>query len=174
MRTLPQRCPLATVYLTWFGSVAGLVALWVVGRYALLGGWLVALPAFVYGYVRLFPKISSGLGYGSVEDRPLSTTPADAASTAPAVTLYTGAGCPFCPIVEARLKGLQQSLGFQLTVVDVTLRPDLAARHRIGSVPVVEVAGRRRAGCATSDELALLIGGGQAEPAFAGAGGRAS
>ncbi len=170
MSTLPQRCPLATVYLTWAGYAIGLVALFLLRQYTTLVVWLVGLPAFLYGYVHIFPRISAGLGYGSVEDRPLPVTPPVEASDAPAVTLYTGAGCPFCPIVEGRLKTLQAMMGFELTVVDVTVRPDLAARHRIGSVPVVEVAGRRRAGCATSAELAQLIAGDRPEPALAGAG----
>lgn len=170
MSTLPQRCPLATVYLTWAGYLIGLVALFLLRQYAVLFVWLVGLPAFLYGYVHIFPRISSTLGYGSVEDRQLSAAPAADRSLAPTVTLFTGAGCPFCPIVEGRLKALQATLGFELTVVDVTVRPDLAARHRIGSVPIVEVEGRRRAGCATSEELAQLIAAGRAEPALAGAG----
>lgn len=174
MKTLPQRCPLAMVYLTWLGYLTGVVALWIVGEYARLGVWLIALPAAVYVYVRIFPRISSRLGYGSVADRSPSTGTPGAQPQPPTVTLYTGAGCPFCPIVESRLKALQQTVGFELTVVDVTVRPDLAARHRIGSVPVVEVAGRRRAGCATSQELAQLITADAPEAVLAGTAGRTS
>ncbi len=159
---LPQRCPLAFVYGTWLVYVAGAVALGFTGRYAGLVAWLVLVPAALYGYVRIFPRISSALGYGSVEDRPQAPGPAELPAGA-TVTLYTGAGCPFCPIVERRLRALQKTMPFELVVVDVTARPDVAARQRIGALPTVEIDGRRHAGCATSEELAELIAG---EPAL--------
>ena len=157
MRTpLPQRCPVSVVYVTWAAYLFGAVFLAATGRLIQLVSWLVVLPGALWLYVRIFPRISVALGYGSVVDRQAGEV---AAGGATRVTLYTGLGCPFCPIVESRLKALQPELGFELAVVDVTVRPDIAAREHIRALPMVEVEGRRRAGCATTDELASFIGG---------------
>ncbi len=158
---LPQQCPVVMVYFTAVVYVGAAILLAFVAPFPMLVAWLAAVPLFLWLYVRVFPRISTAMGYGSVAD---VATAAPATPPAPArVTLYTGLGCPFCPIVENRLKALQSRMGFELQVVDVTARPDVAAREHIRALPVVGVDGRRRAGCATTDELAALIAGAPAE-----------
>src|SRR5665811_412386 len=99
-------------------------------------------PIFQIAYVRVFPRLSHALGYGSVADE----APA-APSHAPVnVTLYTAIGCPFCPIIEQRLDALKLTMGFTLTKIDVTLRPDLLSAKQIKGVPVVEVGSVLRTG----------------------------
>ena len=78
------------------------------------------------------------------------------------VTYYFLLGCPFCPIVEARLKILQKDMDFTLSKIDLTLKPQLAASQGIQSVPVVEVGQDRLIGNATTEQLAQLIGRAQA------------
>ena len=75
------------------------------------------------------------------------------------VQLYTGLGCPFCPIVKTRLQELQTRMGFSLTDVDVTLKPNLLISKGIRALPVVEVGDTRIVGNATSEQLAALIAG---------------
>ncbi len=72
--------------------------------------------------------------------------------------MYSSSGCPFCPIVERRLRDLQQEMRFELQHIDVTVRPGLVKAKKIKSVPVVEVGGRRLVGHATTRDLADLIG----------------
>ncbi len=157
---LPQQCPVAMVYFTAVVYVGAGILLAFVAPFPMLIAWLAAVPLFLWVYVRVFPRISSAMGYGSVTDR---NTAADVPPAPARVTLYTGLGCPFCPIVESRLQALRPRMGFELQVVDVTARPDVAAREHIRALPVVVVDGRRRAGCATTDELAALIAGTPAE-----------
>lgn len=155
---MEQRCSLVNVYLNWLAYAAGAVVLAVTGRYLMLAVWIVAAPLFQIAYLRLFPRMSRMLGYGSVED----VAPKETAPARVEVTLYTAAGCPFCPILEERLETLRQSMGFQLSTVDVTLRPDLLSRFKIKAVPVVSVGGTMRTGNLTSRELADLISGASA------------
>lgn len=150
---LPQRCPIAFLYVTWLLYLAGLIFFPVVGDYIAAVAWLVALPAALWAYVRLFPHICEYLGYGRVDD----VAPASVERRPVRVTVYTSLGCPFCPIVESRLKALQQDMGFELEQVDVTLRPYTVTAKNIRSVPVVEVGNRRLVGHATTRELAALI-----------------
>lgn len=117
--------------------------------------WLVAIPAFKWAYLRFFPHLSRWVGYGSVADQ----LPASTRAAPIEVTLYTLLGCPFCPIVHGRLEGLQQTMGFKLVKVDLTLRPQTAAERGIKSVPVVEAGGERLVGNATSEQLSRLIAG---------------
>jgi glutaredoxin len=156
---LPQRCYLAVLYLNWVLYFGVAIALALRGSYAFLGVWLIAAPVFMYAYVRLFPRMSPAMGYGSVVDAPAAHTP----RTPVRVTMYSGLGCPFCPLMERRLRALQQDMGFELDVVDVTARPGLIRGAAIRSVPTIEVDGRRHAGCITSQELAVLITGDAAD-----------
>jgi len=167
MKVLPQRCPVPFLYLNWL-LYLGLALFFGLRReWLFLGVWVLAAPPLMYAYVRWFPRLSESLGYGSVADRPAER----AAPGAATVVMYTGLGCPFCPIMERRLRELQPRMGFELKVIDVTRHPEIATRKRIGSVPTIEVAGRRQAGCVTSQELARLIAGAPApEPAPAGGG----
>ena len=106
----------------------------------------------------LFRFVAPLIGYGSSL---ADTTPAQA-TAAPTqspttVTLYTATGCPFCPILEARLKTLQQQMGFALQREDVTLKPQALTSKGLRSVPVTEVGDRRLVGNATSAQLAAFI-----------------
>lgn len=152
---LPQQCPMAFLYMTWLLYVGGLVYLPVRGNYAMAAVWAVAVPLGLWGYVRLFPRISHLLGYGRVDD--VGAAVVDRSPVQ--VTMYGSLGCPFCPIVKRRLDALREEMGFELSYVDVTLRPDVLKSQGIKSVPVVDVAGRRLIGNATSEELAELVGG---------------
>ena len=152
---MEQRCTILNLYLNWTLLLGGAVFLLMTERYLLLAVWLVAAPIFQVVYVRVFPRLSHAMGYGSVEDTPATSSehpPVD-------VTLYTAAGCPFCPIIEERLEALKATMGFRLTKIDVTLRPDLLAAKKIKGVPVIEVGDTLRTGNLTSQELAEMIGG---------------
>ncbi len=74
------------------------------------------------------------------------------------MTYYSLLGCPFCPIVERRLKTPQKEMDFTLTMIDLTLKPLISASKGIRSVPVVEVGKDRLIGNATTEQLAELIG----------------
>ena len=152
---LPQRCPLAMIYLGWAFYAAFFVGLIVTSEFLAAVGWLIGYPLILLAYVRAFPRISALMGYGSVSDVPAEDSRHVRAAR---VTLYTARGCPFCPIVHRRLEKLKSSLGFEIDVVDLTLRPDRVAGAGIKSVPVVEAGGRRLSGNATSRQLALLVG----------------
>ena len=144
---------MALLYLTWTAYIAGLVYLPLKGGYALALAWSVALPAGLWAYMRVFPEISQLLGYGRVDD--VAASPV--AQHPVRVTMYSSFGCPFCPIVERRLKLLQEQMGFELEHVDVTVRLGLLQAKGIRAVPVVEVGDQRLVGHATSQELAELI-----------------
>lgn len=168
MKTLPQRCPLPFIYLSWVALLGGTAYWLATGRPWMAGAWAVALVAGEWAYLRLFPRISRFLGYGRVDDRSPDPPRHDAAGASgttsrppdpPRVTLYTALGCPFCPIVEERLEKLRDRLGFELEVVDVTLKPDLLRAKGIRAVPVVEVGERRIARAATTAELLAHITG---------------
>lgn len=150
-----QRCTLVNLYFTWTVFLGVSVALLATGHYYAFLLCVVGTPLFQAASIRLFPRISRLLGYGSVADKP-----AVAAPSAPVdVTLYTAVGCPFCPIIEERLDALKPTMGFTLTKIDITLRPDLVSAKKIKGVPVVEVGDVLRTGNLTSQDLAELIGG---------------
>lgn len=152
---MEQRCTVLNLYLNWTIFFAGATLFLITERYLFLVAWLVGAPVFQAVYVLVFPRLSEALGYGTVDD-----TPAVFPSLAPVdVTLYTAAGCPFCPIIEERLKELSKAMGFTLTKVDVTMRPDLLAAKKISALPMVEVGSVLRAGNLTSQELAEMIEG---------------
>ena len=160
---MKQQCLLWSVWLTW-------VALPVVALPAfLLVGWPGALAVVVAGvgwqllYLRLFPRLSAAMGYGSVAD--VAADPAGAPPAAKRVTLYTASLCPFCPLVRARLANLQQRLGFELSEIDVTLRPELVRSKNLRAVPVVEANGRFWVGNATSAELLAFLAEAEEVPA---------
>lgn len=156
MRTaMKQQCYLWSVWLTWLALPLPVLVV------ALRSGWLAAVLVLVVGvaaqlvYVRNFPRLSGLLGYGSVTDE-VPSGPATGERPAN-VTLYTASLCPFCPIVRQRLQALQRDLEFELSEVDVTLKPDLLRRKGIRAVPVVEVDGRMLHGNATSAQLLELL-----------------
>lgn len=152
---MKQQCHLAFIYLSWVTYLGGLGWLLWRGLYLVALFWLILIPLVQWGYVRVFPRISSLMGYGRVDDQQAPTV-----TQAPVrVTLYTALGCPFCPLIEQRLEALQKSMGFRLENIDVTLRPELLATKGIRSVPVVESGERRLTGLATTSQLAALIQG---------------
>ena len=155
-----QQCHIAMIYLSWALYLGGLaVAAWY-GHWALGAVWLVSVPAGQWLYIRKFPSLSAGMGYGRITDQPVSTV----ASAPVKVTLYTALGCPFCPLIEQRLESLQEAMNFSLERIDVTLRPDLLASKGIRSVPVVEVQGRFLFGLVSTKELAGWVAGTAAIP----------
>jgi len=151
---MKQQCHISMIYFSWIIYLGGLAvaawyAYWVFGA-----AWLVSAPIGQWLYIRKFPSLSAGMGYG-----PITDAPAGALAPAPAkVTLYTALGCPFCPLIEERLESLRESMGFPLDKIDVTLRPDLLASKGIRSVPVVEVEGRFLFGLVSTQDLAAAIG----------------
>jgi len=163
-----QQCTVLSLYFSGATGVilymAGLAFLAYKGNWAGLLLWLVLLPGLKWVYLRLFPRISRWTGYGRVDDR----QPRSLKRAAVEVTYYSLLGCPFCPIVERRLKALQREMDFVLNKIDLTLKPHVSASKGIRSVPVVEVGGSRIVGNATTEQLAQLIGRAQAfEPSRA-------
>ena len=153
---LKQQCPLFFVVLAWLMYFGGIVFFVLERQWLVLGSWIVVAPLAMWAYIRWFAVLSRFMGYGRLDDRrPPTLSPAPQAR----VTLYTAVGCPFCPIVRRRVLALQSQLGFELTQVDVTARPDILTRKGIWAVPVVEVDGRTHVGHASSAELADLIAG---------------
>lgn len=153
-----QQCTVLSLYISGATGVllyaAGLAFLAYKGHWASLLLWLVLLPCLKWGYLRFFARISRWAGYGRVDDRrprSLKRAPVE-------VTYYSLLGCPFCPIVERRLKGLQREMDFVLKKIDLTLKPHLSASKGIRSVPVVEVGDSRLVGNATTEQLEQLIG----------------
>lgn len=150
-----QQCYLVMIWASWATYLGAFAWFLATGELWLAAGWLLLLPLAQWIYVLNFPRISHLMGYGSVDDEPAT----EADPTAAEVTLYTALACPFCPLVEQRLEALQETMGFELRKVDVTLRADTLVSKGIRSVPVVEAGDRRITGNATSRELAELIAG---------------
>jgi glutaredoxin len=115
--------------------------------------WLVLLPCARWVGLRLSPLTSKWRGQGSVDDK----LPSSVNKAHVEVAFYSHNGCPFCPIVKRRLGALQKEMGFTLTKIDLTIKPQLAASKGIRSVPVVEVGKERLVGNATTEQLAQLI-----------------
>ena len=150
---IKQFCTVPGLYRTWGGYAAGIILLSFWRNWIGLGCWIVLVLVGKWIYMQLFPRFSHLIGYGRVEDRlPALLRPARAN-----VTFYGMLGCPFCPIVLERLQTLQKEMGFTLTNVDVTLKPQILISKGIRSIPVVEVGDERLIGNATSDQLADLI-----------------
>lgn len=150
-----QQCTVSSLYRVWVAYALGLIVLATMRNWAGLLIWAAMVPLAKWAQIMFYPRLSPLFGYGSVKDE---SAPA-LAPTPTVVTFYHALGCPFCPIVLDRLKGLQSKLGFTLNSVDVTLRPQFLASRGIRSVPVVEVGGKLLVGNATSRQLAELIAG---------------
>ena len=157
-----QQCKLTTLYfsLLMFAILyAGGVVFFAYGRnWPALLLWLLLLPCARWAALRLSPLTSKWRGQPSVDDK----LPSNVNKTQVEVTFYSHNGCPFCPILKRRLVALQKEMGFTLTKIDLTTRPQLAESRRIKSVPVVEVGKERLTGNATTEQLAHLIAGAQA------------
>jgi len=159
MEPMKQQCYLYNVWFTWLGIPTMAILM------GLFAGWWAAPLILLVGafaqiiYIRLFPKVSRLLGYGSVED-----VGAEAPKQSVAVSkvmLYTANVCPFCPIVRQRLVDLQRTLGFELSEVDVTFQPGLMREKGIRSVPVIETEGRLWIGNATTAQLVSFLTSGK-------------
>lgn len=150
---MKQQCNITYVYGSWFILICGLIFHLVRGSYLQAGFWVFFIVLFLWLYVRYFPSVARYMGYGSVADlqpRNIQLVKAD-------VTLYTGLGCPFCPIVKRRLKELQLKMGFNLKEIDITLRPELLIQKGMRALPVVEIGNAQWVGNATSDQLTTFI-----------------
>ncbi len=154
---MKQQCHLSFIYISWAIAIGGLIVYLLLGRYIQAGTWIIVMPLAMWLYVKYFPALSTMMGYGSVEDQPASEIVPSSAQ----VTLYTGIGCPFCPIVKKRLLDLQTKMGFSLKEIDVTLKPELITAKGIRALPVIEVGGRLHIGNATSEQMAAFISGKQ-------------
>jgi len=152
---MKQQCHIFFVYSSWLILACGF--LFCLSQGFVLQGvvWVCLVAISLWLYVKMFPALSRYMGYGSVADQPVKDSPPSHSK----VTLYTGLGCPFCPLVSRRLKDLQSTMGFELTETDITLRPDVLIAKGIRALPVVEVGEARWVGNATSQELASFITG---------------
>ena len=155
MMKMKQECPLLNVWLTWLGVPAlgiavGSIESWWAGVFVLLVGIFAQ-----YLYVKIFPRISQLIGYGSVEDVRTETT--QNGHQVSRVVLYTANVCPFCPIVKSRLSEIQKEMGFDLEEIDITFRQDIIKQKGFHSVPIVEADGRYWVGNATSSQLSEFL-----------------
>ncbi|HAB54398.1 MAG: hypothetical protein A2315_03500 [Ignavibacteria bacterium RIFOXYB2_FULL_35_12] len=152
---MKQECKLVMIWITWLGIPA-----LAIGMGAIQGWWasvfiiVVGVFAQVF-YIKVFPRISKWLGYGSVED--VAILPAQKIKISSIVTLYTANVCPFCPIVKQRLIKLQSYLEFKLNEVDITFKPNLIKEKGFRSVPVIEMDGEYWIGNATSAQLLSFL-----------------
>jgi glutaredoxin len=152
-----QSCSVAGLYRIWAGYAAGLMIFVFMRNWIGFALWAVLVPVGKLIHIRYFPNFSRFLGYGPIADDVLPST-RYSQPTAVVVTYYSALGCPFCPIILARLEALQRKMSFTLNKVDVSLHPQLLASKKIKSVPVVEVGGNRLVGNVTSEQLAGLVG----------------
>jgi glutaredoxin len=150
---MKQQCNIFFVYASVLILVGGFLFYLIQGHFLMAVLWPCFIALFLWLYMKYFPGISRYMGYGSVADQP-ATNPQQSHGK---VILYTGMGCPFCPLVRKRLKELQNTMGFDLTETDVTLKPDLLITKGIRALPVVEIGGAVWVGNATSQELASFI-----------------
>ncbi len=150
---MKQQCNISFVYGSWLILLAGFIFWIIQANFAQAIIWVFFVGLFLWLYVRYFPKVSRLMGYGSVEDNPAE----NAEASKGIVTLYTGVGCPFCPLVRRRLKALRSTMGFELIETDVTLKPNLVVSKGIRALPVIEVGQAQWVGNATSQQLAGFI-----------------
>jgi glutaredoxin len=150
---MKQQCHISFVYGSWLILVCGFLYCLIRGNILQAVLWACFVAFFLWLYVRYFPSLSRYMGYGSVADQPAK----DIQPSHSKVILYTGLGCPFCPLVRRRLHELQSTMGFDLAETDVTLKPDLLIAKGIRALPVVEVGEALWVGNATSQQLATFI-----------------
>jgi glutaredoxin len=150
---MKQQCHLSMIYCTWLMYLGGLAYLLATARWAYAAGWLICVPLFEWYYISHISRFSPLLGYGKIADEG-----ADGVAQSQArVTFYTALGCPFCPLMEQRLRELQAEMGFSMQKIDVTLRPELLISKGIRSVPAIEAGGRVLFGLITKKDLAAAI-----------------
>lgn len=153
MKLFKQQCPLLMLYAAGVFYVLAVILFLTAGEYLSMLMMLVLTPVAWSGVRRYFPYLSVWFGYGRVDDK----QPEEVQPSPIKVTVYTAAGCLFCPLVKQRLLALQPKMHFELDIVDVTLRPDILLAKGYASVPVVEIGERRLVGNVTSSDLANLI-----------------
>ena len=152
---MKQECKLVMVWLAWLGIPALALGM------GAIQGWWASVFIFIVGvfgqvfYIKIFPRISKWLGYGSVED--VAILLAEKIKISSIVTLYTANVCPFCPIVKQRLIELQSNLEFKLNEVDITFKPNLIKEKGFRSVPIIEMDGEYWFGNATSVQLLSFL-----------------
>src|ERR1017187_1794612 len=130
---MKHQCHMSVIYLSWALSLGGIAFLLWRSLWVMAVALAVAIPAGEWIYIRKFRVAAPVLGYGSISDDLAAAT-----KTGPVkVTLYTAVGCPFCPLIEERLVNLKKQAGFDLEVLDVTLRPHLLVAKGIRSVPKI-------------------------------------
>jgi glutaredoxin len=151
--SMKQQCHISFVYSTILVLACGLIFYVIRGDYLQAFFWIFFVVVFLRLYVRYFPSLSRSMGYGSVADQAAK----DVGSSNAKVVLYTGIGCPFCPLVKRRLSELQLKMGFELKEIDITFKPDLLISKGIRALPVVEVGKVQWIGNATSEQLADFI-----------------
>lgn len=150
---MKQQCHVSFVYGSWLILAGGIVFYLLRGHYLQASLWLFFVSLCLWLYVRYFSFLARYLGYGSVQDQPATTV----GHTAVQVVLYTGVGCPFCPLVERRLRELQSRMEFDLKQVDITLKPGLLIAKGMRALPVIEVGEAQWVGNGTSEQLAQFI-----------------
>ena|SRR5437588_9276727 len=158
-----QQCNVTGLALSWISYAAGLGYFSYRRHWLTALAWMVGVPALRWALFHFFPHISRFLGYGRIVDKlaPISANGGIPGGTGIAVNFYSFFGCPFCPIVLARLRALQGQMGFTLQTFDLTLKPQALMAKGIRSVPVVEVDDRRLVGNSTTEQLAALIAPGR-------------
>jgi hypothetical protein len=150
---MKQQCHISFIYTSWLILILGIIVYLYDREFVHAILWICFIILFMWLYIRYFPYLSRFLGYGSVEDTPAKyITPTDAK-----VFLYTGIGCPFCPIVKKRLEELKLKMGFRLIEIDVTFKPNLLTSKGIQALPVLKVGEEQLVGNATSEQLAIFI-----------------
>jgi glutaredoxin len=150
---MKQQCHISFVYGSWLILAGGIIFYLLRGNYLQASLWLFFVALFLWLYVRYFSFLARYMGYGSVQDQPATKVE----RTSVRVVLYTGVGCPFCPIVERRLKELQSKMDFDLGHVDITLKPGLLVSKGIRALPVIEIGDAQWVGNGTSEQLAQFI-----------------
>ena len=159
-----QQCNVVGLALGWIAYAVGMGYFAYQHEWVVMLLWTAGVPGLRWALYHFFPRISPFLGYGRIADAFPSIPPVHGnAQAAPvAVNFYSFFSCPFCPIVLSRLQVLQKQMGFTLTMIDVTLKPQTLMTKGIRSVPVVEVGEHRLVGNSTTEQLAALIARGQA------------
>jgi len=150
---MKQQCYIAFIYASWLILAVGFVSLVAWGSILQALLWAAFVVLFLRIYVRYFPAFSSVLGYGSVADQPADEVRPSNAK----IILYTGIGCPFCPLVKRRLQDLRTRMHFEFEEREVTLQPYVLMRKGLRALPVTEIGEARLVGNATSEQLAKFI-----------------
>ena len=150
---MKQQCHISFVYGSILVLAFGFIFYLIRGDYLQACFWVFFTAVFLRLYVKIFPSISRSMGYGSVADQPAK----DLQPSNAKVIVYTGLGCPFCPLVKRRLIELQVKMDFDLKEIDITFKPDLLIAKGIRALPVVEVGKAHWIGNATSEQLANFI-----------------